>query len=122
MKKKVLLGLLVALIVFSFAILIFLLKELYSKIDLLHGVVNYPGVYPEEVINLYKKELIEYVIFLIVQIFSLAVIISIFVLTIKSKTTEAEKQEKAERQERRLNKKLLQLNAKIEKINKKDDE
>lgn len=121
MKKKVLLGLLIALIVLSVACLPFPISQAKGYYQ---SLKNIP--YGHEVYNIWKTIYIKAIINIIIGVLIVLISLIFAYLVIKRecllKTSKEEKQEKAERQERRLNKKLLQLNAKIEKISRKDDE
>lgn len=118
MKKKVLLGLLIVLIVFSFATMMLFamgfcnnIKEVYSldKSDLIYSLLI--------------KQILLYGVFCFINLLSTIISIGLVFLVIKSDNLlKISEKGNLKKEERRKQKKLLQLNAKIEKINKKDDE
>ena len=133
MKKKVIFVLLGILIISSAGCLIFHVSHLKNYYDNVKFYEQNLSQFDKGYIKAMEQWMesmripnMKNIAMAIMSLFMIFISIIFSVVVIKRERllnlTEAEKQEKAERQERRLNKKLLQLNAKIEKINKKDDE
>ena len=123
MKKKVLLGLLIALVILSVACLPFQILQVKESYSLLNDIDVHSNTNP--VYNYWKTTYIKAIINTIAGILIILISLIFAYLVIKRecllKTSKEEKQEKAERQERRKQKILLQLNAKIEKLNDKNE-
>ncbi len=131
MKKKTLLGLLIFLVSCVSAVLFFAIFDLYKEIELINWYKE------KNVLAVHIQDRIPYVIRAIVNLFfsflSFVFVLFITILFMKyehlilsgEEKREYRKQQCEEREKKRNErraKKILQLNAKIEKLKEKDDE
>ena len=115
MKKKVLLGLLIALLVLSVACLI--IARPISNIKIYSEWIASEKFLREE-INIFKEAIVENSVYLIFS-FLIISISGVFLIVILKYDALLETEEKRQnRKERRKQKKLLRLNAKIERLKK----